>query len=106
MNSSLRAELADLGWDAGGATDDQITEGVDAMFSNKLIIAGNRYKVSGPAGSAKARTVDQFWLRATNDQCQFIDCAAPPSNCHYEGMISTPCDQQTCGQLVCSGSPF
>ena len=49
----------------------------------------------------------QLWLRAENEQCAIIDCAAPPEGCHYEGMQFTPCDQQTCGTLVCTDpSPF
>jgi len=33
--------------------------------------------------------------------CPIIDCAAPPEGCHYEGGVSSPCDKQTCGHLVC-----
>lgn len=33
--------------------------------------------------------------------CPVIDCAAPPPGCHYEGMVTTPCEKQTCGTLVC-----
>lgn len=101
LNSSLRADLGDLGWDESGATDEQIGEALDQMHSTGLIISGDRFRVTGPAGSAKARSVTQFWLRATNESCPVIDCAAPPPGCHYEGMISSPCDQQTCGSLVC-----
>ena len=36
--------------------------------------------------------------------CPIIDCAAPPDGCHYEGAVFSPCDQQTCGTLVCDGS--
>lgn len=38
------------------------------------------------------------------ETCPIISCAAPPEGCHYEGMVSSPCDQQTCGTLVCDGS--
>jgi hypothetical protein len=38
------------------------------------------------------------------ESCPIIDCAAPPAGCHYEGAVFTPCDQQTCGSLVCDGS--
>ena len=37
-------------------------------------------------------------------ECPIIDCAAPPAGCHYEGMVTSPCDQQTCGKLVCDST--
>lgn len=101
LNASSKAELAEIGLADSGATDEQIGEALDQMHTTGLLIAGDRYRVSGPAGSAKARTVTQFWLRATNDACSVIDCAAPPANCHYEGAVTTPCAQQSCGHLVC-----
>ncbi len=102
LNASSRADLAELGFEGSGATDEQIGQAFDQMHSTGLIISGDRYKVTGPAGSAKARTVTQFWLRATNEICPIIDCAAPPPGCNYEGAVFTPCSQQTCGQLVCA----
>lgn len=106
LNSSLHATLGELGWFWSGASDDQIAQALDEMHTNGLVVSGYRYWVSGPGGVAKARWITQFWLRATNEVCPIIDCAAPPPGCHYEGMITTPCDQQTCGTLVCSGDPF
>lgn len=101
LNASSKAELAELGFEGSGAGDEQIAQALDQMHATGLIISGDRYKVTGPAGSAKARTVTQFWLRATNELCPIIDCAAPPPGCNYEGAVFTPCAQQTCGQLVC-----
>jgi hypothetical protein len=106
LNSSLHATLGELGWFWSGATEEEIGRALDEMHTHGLIVSGYRYWVSGPGGTAKARWLTQFWLRATNDQCPIIDCAAPPPGCHYEGMVSTPCDQQTCGTLVCGGDPF
>lgn len=37
--------------------------------------------------------------------CAIIDCAAPPPGCHYEGMITAPCEAQTCGTLICEPPP-
>ncbi|MFN0253748.1 MAG: DUF6748 domain-containing protein [Kofleriaceae bacterium] len=106
LNSSLKATLAEVGFEGSGASDEQVAAALEQMHTNGLIIAGDRYQVSGPAGTGKARSVTQFWLRATNDVCAIIDCAAPPHGCHYEGAQFTPCDQQTCGQLVCENPPF
>ncbi len=98
LNASTKADIAELGFAESGATDDQIAQAFEHMLTTGLIISGDRYKVSG----AKARGVTQFWLRATNDVCPIIDCAAPPEGCHYEGAVSAPCDQQTCGHLSCA----
>ncbi|MFN0249456.1 MAG: DUF6748 domain-containing protein [Kofleriaceae bacterium] len=107
LNSSVRASVAELGWDASDATDEQIGAALEQMYDPGLIIAGNRFTVSGPGGKAKGRTVTQFWMRATNDQCPIIDCAAPPMGCQYEGAVFEPCGFQTCGTLVCDpGAPF
>ncbi len=67
LNSSANAMLAEVGWQSSGATDEQIGDALDKMHTDGLIIAGARYTVSGPGGSAKARTVTQFYLRATDD---------------------------------------
>jgi len=107
LNSSSKASLAEIGWETSGASDEQIGQAIDQMFGPGLIISGNRFTVTGPGGKAKGRSVTQFWLRATNDVCQMISCAAPPPGCHYEGFVFKPCDAQTCGQLVCGpDSPF
>jgi hypothetical protein len=67
LNGSGNALLAELGWDSSGASDDRIGAGIEAMFGHDLIIAGDRYTVRGPGGTAKARTVEQFWIRAEDD---------------------------------------
>ncbi len=61
LNSSATAMLSELGWDASGATEDQITKGVEELFANGIIIAGDRYNVRGAGGTGKARTVTQFY---------------------------------------------
>ncbi len=67
INSSATASLSDLGWAESGATDEQIGNALDKMHTDGLIISGTRYTVSGPGGTGKARTVSQFWLRATDE---------------------------------------
>lgn len=67
LNSSATASLAELGWAESNATDEQISNGLDKMATDGLIIAGTRYTVTGPGGSGKARTVSQFYLRATDE---------------------------------------
>lgn len=63
LNGSGTANLAELGWDASGASDDAIGAGIDAAFARDLIISGDRYTVRGPAGTGKAREVSQFYVR-------------------------------------------
>lgn len=66
LNGSGTASLAELGWDASGADDDAISKGLDGAIEPGLIIAGDRYTVTGPAGRGKARTVTQFYVRAVD----------------------------------------
>ena len=62
--------------------------------------------VGGPgpcAWNASTKACGWQWLTCP-ESCPIIDCAAPPAGCHYEGAVFSPCDQQTCGSLVCDGS--
>ena len=92
LNSSAHADIADLGWDRSGATDEQIGEALERMHTDGLIVAGSRYTVSGPAGEAKARTVTQFWLRITDEAvektCYVGGCSGQICS-DEEGVIST-----------------
>jgi hypothetical protein len=84
LNSSLTASIAELGWDSSGATREQIGRAIEQMHTTGLIVAGDRYTVSGgPGGEGKARSVTQFWLRATDD--------ASPKTC-----VVTGCSGQIC----------
>ncbi len=63
LNSRATANLAELGWDASGATQEQLDAASAELTGNKLIIVGDRYTVTGPAGSMAARTVVNFYKR-------------------------------------------
>lgn len=92
LNSTVRADIADLGWDRSGATDEQIGVALDKMHTDGLIVSGFRYTVSGPAGEAKARSVTQFWLRATDEAaektCYIGGCSGQICS-EEQGVIST-----------------
>ena len=92
LNSAIKADIADLGWDKSGATDEQIGVALDKMHTDGLIVSGYRYTVSGPAGEAKARSVTQFWLRATDEvatkTCYVGGCSGQICS-DQEGVIST-----------------
>lgn len=64
LNGTGTALLADLGWDASGATQTKIGNAITELFEHDLIIAGDRYTVHGPGGTGKARSVTQFYVRA------------------------------------------
>lgn len=87
LNSSAAASLAELGWHEANATDDQISTALDKMHTDGLIISGARYTVSGPGGSGKARTVTQWWLRATDE------------------VVAKTCTPSGCSGEVCSDQP-
>jgi hypothetical protein len=92
LNSSVRADIAELGWDKSGANDEQIGEALDRMHTDGLIVAGYRTTVTGPGGEAKARSVTQFYLRATDEvaekQCFVGGCSGQVCS-DREGVIST-----------------
>ena len=92
LNSAISLTIAELGWDKSGAIDDQISVALDKMHTDGLIVSGYRYTVSGPAGQAKARTVTQFWLRATDEvtekTCYVGGCSGQVCS-DKEGVIST-----------------
>lgn len=92
LNSTVRADLAELGWDQSGATDEQIGNALDKMHTDGLIVAGTRYTVTGPGGEGKARTVSQFWLRATDEAPAQKTCRATGCSgqiCSDEDVFST-----------------
>jgi hypothetical protein len=64
LNGSGAAVLAELGWDESGADEETIGAAINELFEHDLIISGDRYTVRGPGGTAKARTVTQFFVRA------------------------------------------
>jgi hypothetical protein len=96
LNSRVEADIAELGWDRAGVSDEQIGEALEGMHGDGLIVAGERYTVSGPAGEAKARSVTQFWLRATDEvadkTCYVGGCSGQICS-DEEGVIST-CEWQ------------
>jgi hypothetical protein len=94
LNSTVRAEIAELGWDKSGANDAQISAALDQIHGTGLIISGYRYSVSGPAGQGKARSVTQFWLRATDEpaakQCFVGGCSG--QICSDEEGVASTCE--------------
>lgn len=72
LNGSATASLAELGWDAAEADDERIGRAINEIFERNLIIAGDRYTVRGPGGTAKARTVTQFYTRARDAKACFV----------------------------------
>ena len=55
--------IADVNYGPSGATPNEIAIGNDARANEGLIVAGGRYTVSGPGGSAPARRATEFWTR-------------------------------------------
>ena len=92
LNSTVRADIAELGWDKSGATDEQIGNALDKMHTDGLIVSGYRYTVSGPGGEGKARSVTQFFLKATDEpitkSCFVGGCSGQVCS-DQEGVIST-----------------
>jgi hypothetical protein len=92
LNSAVTQTIADLQWDASGASDRLIGTALDKMHTDGLIVAGYRTTVSGPGGDGKARSVTQFWFKATNEpaaaQCFVGGCSGQVCS-DQEGVITT-----------------
>jgi hypothetical protein len=65
LNSIAVADLAEIDWTASGATGAVLRKAIAQRAFDALIIVGDRYSVSGPDGTAKARTATQFYTRLT-----------------------------------------
>jgi len=63
LNSNRTAWIANLKFTPSGATREERERALDALPFDGLIVAGDRYTVKGPAGRAKGRTVNQFWIQ-------------------------------------------
>jgi hypothetical protein len=72
LNSSASGYLAEIGWDASGADEEAIGNAGTKLVTDGVIIAGERYTVSGPGGRGKARTATQFYFRATDEKSCFV----------------------------------
>jgi eight-cysteine-cluster-containing protein len=91
LNSSVSATIADLQWDRSGANDRLISQALDKMHTDGLIVSGDRTSVTGPGGEGKARSVTQLWLKATNEapqQCFVGGCSGQVCS-DEEGVITT-----------------
>lgn len=89
LNSSATAPLAELGWDDAGVDDDQIGRAITELFVRNVIIAGDRYTVRGPGGSAKARTVTQYYTRARDLKTCYVGGCSGQVCSDSPGMVST-----------------
>lgn len=89
LNSSATAPLAELGWDEAGVSDDQIGRAINELFVRNVIIAGDRYTVRGPGGSAKARTVTQYYTRARDLKPCYVGGCGGQTCSDQPGLVST-----------------
>ncbi len=89
LNGFLTRAVAGLDFAPSRATDEQIGTAYQATSTEDgLLVAGHKYMVTGPAGSAPGRTVTQFYLRVV---------AAPDAG--------TACYAGGCSGQVCSDNP-
>jgi hypothetical protein len=89
LNGSAEASIAELGWDSAAVSDDVVGRAITELFVRDVIIAGERYTVTGPGGSAKARTVTQFYTRARDHKACFVGGCSGQLCTDHEGAIST-----------------
>lgn len=85
LNSTVSANISELGWDDSGASDHLIETATDKIPGDGVIVAGYRYSV----GSTKARTVTQFWLRATDAKQCFVGGCSGQVCSEKPGVITT-----------------
>lgn len=89
LNSSATAMLAEIGWDRSGASEEAIGHATAQLFVNDVIIAGERYTVTGPGGHGKARTATQFYLLAVDEKTCYVGGCSGQVCSDREGVIST-----------------
>jgi hypothetical protein len=89
LNSSATASLAEIGWDASGATEEQIGAAIEQLFINDVIVAGDRYTVTGPGGEGKARYASQFYTRVLDEKTCFVGGCSGQVCSDREGVITT-----------------
>lgn len=89
LNSSAEAMLAELGWDHADVSDEMIGTAITELFVRDVIIAGDRYTVRGPGGTAKARTVTQYFTRARDHKACYVGGCSGQLCSDQPGAIST-----------------
>lgn len=89
LNSSATASLGEIGWDASGASDDQIGAAVEQLFVNDVIISGDRYTIRGPGGTGKARQATQFYTRVLDEKTCYVGGCSLQVCSDREGLITT-----------------
>ncbi|HTJ44498.1 MAG TPA: DUF6748 domain-containing protein [Kofleriaceae bacterium] len=63
LNSSRTANIAGVDYSYSGASEREIESLGDLMFTDGVIIAGDRYTVNENGRTAKGRTATQYWTR-------------------------------------------
>lgn len=101
LNSSLSARIADVDFTPSGATDAELEHAYAGLLGEAdgggLIIVGDRYRVSGPAGRAKARTATQFYRPVVAE--------APAGECFVGGCSGQICSDQEGVVSTCEWRP-
>lgn len=91
LNASNKTVISAVDFSPSGATDEQIAAAIGAEFGDGLIIAGDRYTVSGQGGTGKARTATQAWTPVLGP-CYVGGCSG--QICSEDQGIVTTCDWQ------------
>jgi hypothetical protein len=67
LNTSLVTDIAAIDWSPSGLSDLEISADIAAMSTpGGILIAGYRYTVSGPGGTAQARTATAAYARLSD----------------------------------------
>lgn len=67
LNTSQVTDIAQIDWAPSGITDRQISGEIDALsMPGGILIAGDRFTVTGPGGTAKARTATAVYARLSD----------------------------------------
>lgn len=64
LNTSRVTDIAEIDWAPSGLSDREVSGQIDAMSApGGILIAGDRFTVTGPGGTAKARTATAVYAR-------------------------------------------
>jgi hypothetical protein len=67
LNTSLVTDIAEIDWTSSGLSDREVSAQVATLsMPGGVLIAGDRFTVSGPGGTAKARTATAVYARLSD----------------------------------------
>jgi hypothetical protein len=120
LNSNQEAQIAGIGWDEAGMSEQNFQAAIEASFRGEVIVAGSRFTVQEGGLRAKGRTATAVYRKVLPgaDSACFVGGCSSQICSDQEGLISTcefrpeyacyqtaTCERQTNGSCGWTASP-